>query len=300
MATLGMITVVIDNYDRAIEYFTKVLGFYLVEDTELSPEKRWVVVTPDKVEGAQILLAQATSDAQKTAIGNQSGGRVGFFLYTENFERDYLAMVSRGVTFVEQRHQESYGKVVVFQDIYGNKWDFIGRYEVQDTERIRSIVIMGVSGSGKSTIGKLLAERMNSTFIDADSLHSEKNIEIMLTGNALSDEDRAPWLRSVGEILHRSEEENRITVIACSALKRDYRDTLRTFAPNVFFVFLEGPHEAVEERVHTRKHEFMPSSLLASQFEDLEPLEVDERGIRIDISHAPEDIVGQIANALFN
>lgn len=120
-----MLTILVDDYDRGLEYFTKTLGFSLVEDTPLSAEKRWVVVAPNTSEGARILLAKASSPSQAAAIGNQVGGRVGLFLYTDDFDRDYKLMLSTGVDFIELPRQESFGKVVVFKDIYGNKWDFI-------------------------------------------------------------------------------------------------------------------------------------------------------------------------------
>ncbi len=127
MSQLGMITVVVDNYDDAIAYYTQALGFTLVEDTVMSETKRWVVVTPDPEHGAALLLAQANSPEQLAAIGNQSGGRVMFFLYTDNFDRDYAHLASHNVAFTEEPRQEEFGKVVVFADKYGNKWDFIER-----------------------------------------------------------------------------------------------------------------------------------------------------------------------------
>ena len=127
MSNLGMITVVVDNYDAAIDYYTTALGFTLVEDTKMSETKRWVVVAPDPNNGAALLLAEATTPEQSAAIGNQSGGRVMFFLYTDNFDRDYALMAKRNVTFTEEPRLEDFGKVVVFADKYGNKWDFIER-----------------------------------------------------------------------------------------------------------------------------------------------------------------------------
>ncbi|CAB4331456.1 unannotated protein [freshwater metagenome] len=125
MSNLGMITVVVDNYDAAIDYYTTALGFTLVEDTKMSETKRWVVVAPDPSNGAALLLAEATTPEQSDAIGNQSGGRVMFFLYTDNFDRDYALMAKHNVAFTEEPRLEDYGKVVVFADKYGNKWDFI-------------------------------------------------------------------------------------------------------------------------------------------------------------------------------
>lgn len=122
-----MMTILVDDYDRGIDYFTNRLGFSLVEDTNLSGEKRWVVIAPDLHDGARILLAQATSPSQEIALGNQTGGRVGLFLYTANFDEDYSRMQAEGVEFIEAPRQETFGKVVIFRDIYGNKWDFIER-----------------------------------------------------------------------------------------------------------------------------------------------------------------------------
>ena len=119
-----MIAIVIDEYDVAISHYVNDLEFILVEDSELSPEKRWVVVAPS-LQGAKILLAKAVTDQQKAAVGNSTGGRVGFFLYTTNFSETYETYKSRGVEFIEQPRQEEYGQVVVFKDKYGNKWDLI-------------------------------------------------------------------------------------------------------------------------------------------------------------------------------
>ena len=123
MANLGMITLLVDDYDQAINYYTNVLGFTLVEDTPLSDIKRWVVVSPG--EGAHLLLAKAANEEQAAAIGNQTGGRISFFLYTDNFDRDYARLSEHNVAFIESPRVETFGKVVVFADKYGNKWDFI-------------------------------------------------------------------------------------------------------------------------------------------------------------------------------
>ena len=124
MNTLGMIAIVVDEYDAAISHYVNDLGFTLIEDKEMTPEKRWVVVSPGQ-EGAQILLAKAADERQKAAIGNSTGGRVGFFLYTSKFSDTYEAYKSRGIEFVEPPRQEAYGQVVVFKDKFGNKWDLI-------------------------------------------------------------------------------------------------------------------------------------------------------------------------------
>ena len=126
MLSLGMITLVVDEYDVAINHYVNDLGFTLVEDTALTPEKRWVVVSPG-TQGAQLLLAKASGDMQTTAIGNSTGGRVAFFLYTDNFSQTYENYLSKGVEFTELPRSEAFGQVVVFKDKYGNKWDLIER-----------------------------------------------------------------------------------------------------------------------------------------------------------------------------
>ena len=121
----AMTTIVVDGYDRAIDYYTNILGFTLTEDTVLSPEKRWVTVRPG-TNGASILLALAATQEQASRIGNQTGGRVGFFLHTDTFDADYARMKAAGVLFIDLPRTEEYGKVIVLLDLYGNKWDFIG------------------------------------------------------------------------------------------------------------------------------------------------------------------------------
>lgn len=128
MNTLGMITIVVDDYDQAISHYVNDLGFTLIEDKEMTPEKRWVVVAPGS-DGARILLAKAANEKQTSAIGNSTGGRVAFFMYTTNFNETYNAYKSRGIEFIEAPRQEAYGQVVVFKDKYGNKWDLIEHNE---------------------------------------------------------------------------------------------------------------------------------------------------------------------------
>lgn len=123
MNRLGLVTYVAREYDEAIGFFVGKLGFTLVEDTEMGDGKRWVVVSAG--EGASLLIARADGDQQLSSVGNQTGGRVGFFLQTDNFDRDFTDWSARGVIFREQPRREVYGIVAVFEDVYGNTWDLI-------------------------------------------------------------------------------------------------------------------------------------------------------------------------------
>lgn len=122
---LAHVAFLVHDYDEAISYFTRQLGFRLIEDTRLGETKRWVLVSPGDRGGATLLLARAATPAQAEAVGRQGGGRVTFFLNTDDFWRDYERMNAAGVRFVEQPRNEEYGTVVVFEDLYGNKWDLI-------------------------------------------------------------------------------------------------------------------------------------------------------------------------------
>jgi uncharacterized glyoxalase superfamily protein PhnB len=122
---LAGISLVVNDYDEAIEFYTRKLSFTLLEDTRMSDTKRWVVVAPPGSTGCTLLLAKAANDAQRAAVGNQTGGRVFLFLHTDNFDRDYNQMQEAGIEFIESPRQEAYGKVVVFADLYGNRWDLI-------------------------------------------------------------------------------------------------------------------------------------------------------------------------------
>lgn len=122
---IGNIALVVENYDDAIEFYTKKLQFTLIEDTDLGEGKRWVQVAPPNSIGTNLLLAQASTKEQQSAIGNQTGGRVFLFLQTNDFWRDYKLMKENDVVFNEEPRVEAYGTVVVFQDLYGNKWDLL-------------------------------------------------------------------------------------------------------------------------------------------------------------------------------
>jgi gluconokinase len=155
----------------------------------------------------------------------------------------------------------------------------------------RCVIVMGVSGSGKTTVGRAMAERWGDEYIESDDLHSASDIQKMASGIPLDDNDRWPWLREVGEQLRGAAAANLRTVTACSALKRVYRDLLREYVPAAFFVELDGPRNVVGERVVSRHHEFMSPSLLESQFATLEPLEPDELGLRVEITLPVDEIV---------
>ena len=136
---------------------------------------------------------------------------------------------------------------------------------------------MGPSGSGKSTVGAALATRLGARFIDADDLHPPENVAKMAAGIALDDADRMPWLRRVGEVLGEGER----IVVACSALRRVYRDTIRAQAPDTFFAELAPDRDELTRRVRDRRAHFMPPSLLESQLATWEPLQSDESGVRV-------------------
>lgn len=156
------------------------------------------------------------------------------------------------------------------------------------------IIIMGVSGCGKSTVGRLLAQRIGAEFLDGDDFHPPSNIAKMSAGRPLIDEDRFPWLKSLGEELSQRDK----TVMSCSALKIEYRDIIRTCSPYAIFVHLSGSRELLLSRLQNRSNHFMPVALLDSQIETLEELISEERGITIDIRLQPDLIVDSIINYL--
>ncbi|MCR2762327.1 gluconokinase [Microbacterium sp. zg.B48] len=158
------------------------------------------------------------------------------------------------------------------------------------------VCVMGVSAAGKSTVGAALARTMRVPFVDADDLHSDANRAKMAAGIPLADIDRRPWLDAVGEQFagHRRTG----LVMACSALRREYRDRIRAVEPTVVFVHLDGSRELLRQRADARADHFMPAALLESQFATLEPLAQDETGLRADVSAPPGDLVADIAARL--
>ncbi len=151
-----------------------------------------------------------------------------------------------------------------------------------------AVVVMGVSGCGKSTAGAVLARRLGVPFADADAFHPAANIAKMAAGEPLNDQDRSPWIEAVGQWLARHCDGG---VMSCSALKRNYRDRLRSHCPPVVFLHLTGSPELIAGRQAGRSGHFMPGALLASQFEALEPLGSDERGVVVDVDRSIDAIV---------
>ncbi|MFJ6535107.1 gluconokinase [Paenarthrobacter sp. NPDC091711] len=165
-------------------------------------------------------------------------------------------------------------------------------------EPLPPIVVMGVAGCGKSTMGSLLSERLGLHFQDGDDLHPAANKAKMGAGIPLDDDDRRPWLEEIGRSLRQSQDAGEPLIIACSALKRSYRDLLRQHAPDVVFVHLNGDRETLLARMNARDHEFMPSSLLDSQLSTLEPLGSDERHVLADFKLSPPVLVDDICGRL--
>lgn len=152
----------------------------------------------------------------------------------------------------------------------------------------RVVVVMGVSGTGKSTVGGLLADALGVPYAEADAFHPPANIAKMSAGTPLDDDDRAPWLEAIGAWAR--DRAGRGGVVSCSALKRRYRDTLRAAAPGLFFVHLDGERDLIARRLGARADHFMPTTLLDSQFSDLEPLQPDEDGATLSVVALPEVI----------
>ncbi|GKQ39668.1 gluconokinase [Streptomyces sp. A012304] len=158
------------------------------------------------------------------------------------------------------------------------------------------VVVMGVAGTGKTTIGPLLAARLGVPYAEGDDFHPQANIAKMSAGTPLTDEDRWPWLDAIGTWARGRAGLG--GVVSCSALKRSYRDRLRAAAPEVVFVHLAGDRALIEDRMAHRQGHFMPTALLDSQFATLQPLQEDEAGVVVDVSGSPEDITGRATAAL--
>jgi carbohydrate kinase (thermoresistant glucokinase family) len=165
----------------------------------------------------------------------------------------------------------------------------------------RHLVVMGVSGTGKTTVGSALAHRLGRKFIEGDSFHPERNVAKMSAGEPLDDDDRRPWLETLNRLMASHEAGGGPTVLTCSALKRAYRDLLREDLPagSVYFVHLSAPREVLQARMESRTH-FMPPSLLQSQLDTLEPLGDDEAGRRFDVTPPADVVCDAVEEALRN
>jgi carbohydrate kinase (thermoresistant glucokinase family) len=163
------------------------------------------------------------------------------------------------------------------------------------TQSPLQVVVMGVTGAGKTTIARALALTLDRAYVDADDLHPSSNVTKMAAGDPLDDTDRGPWLELVGRAIAGRPDG---VVVACSALRRRYRDALRQHAPGVFFVHLAPSQTVLESRLAMRADHFMPPSLLPSQFDALEPLQVDEAGLTIDAPGSVDELVVAIVRRL--
>ncbi|MEU6975818.1 MULTISPECIES: gluconokinase [unclassified Streptomyces] len=158
------------------------------------------------------------------------------------------------------------------------------------------VVVMGVAGTGKTTVGPLVAEALGLPYAEGDDFHPAANVAKMSAGTPLDDTDREPWLDAIGQWAHSRAGLG--GVVSSSALKRIYRDRLRAAAPGVVFLHLTGDRELIEQRMAARKGHFMPTALLDSQFATLQPLREDEAGVAVDVSGSPEEIARRAVVAL--
>jgi gluconokinase len=169
---------------------------------------------------------------------------------------------------------------------------------VEASRTTTALVVMGPSGTGKTTVAELLGERLDWPTAEADEFHPQANIDKMTGGQPLTDEDRWPWLRAIRDWLSEKQEQGSDAIVTCSALKRAYRDLLRESTADVVFVQLTGPIDLIAKRMEGRSGHFMPKSLLESQFDTLEELQSDEAGVKADVSNNPDDIVDQVLREL--
>lgn len=162
------------------------------------------------------------------------------------------------------------------------------------------VVVMGVAGTGKSAVGQRLAEHLGVELVEGDAFHPRRNIEKMSSGEPLTDEDRRPWLEGLAAVLAERQANGTPTVLACSALRRGYRDILRGTLPSgsVFFIHLHADVDVLERRMRARTAHFMPPALLRSQLDTLEPLESDEDGVLVDVGVPLDEVVARVREAL--
>jgi gluconokinase len=161
-----------------------------------------------------------------------------------------------------------------------------------------AVVVMGVSGCGKSTVGRALASHLGVTFLDADDFHPPANVEFMRAGIALTDAEREPWLDALAARLAQAQATDEPVVLACSALKRGYRDALRRGAPHLHLVHLTGSPALLAERIGARANHYMPPTLLPSQLATLEPPAADERPMALDVAASTDELVAAILERL--
>ncbi|MDU0479127.1 gluconokinase [Staphylococcus chromogenes] len=167
-----------------------------------------------------------------------------------------------------------------------------------DTQQPVHVVLMGVSGCGKTSVASGLHERLNWPYAEADDFHPQANKDKMAAGHALNDEDRWPWLRTLQGWMTEHASAGQSTIVTCSALKKTYRELLAEAEGNVVFVHLNGPMELIEDRMSHRAGHFMPTSLLPSQFATLEPLQDGENGLTLDVSQTPDQLIDATLAAL--
>jgi gluconokinase len=161
-----------------------------------------------------------------------------------------------------------------------------------------TVVVMGVSGSGKTTVARCMADALGWPFAEGDDFHPPANVVKMSSGTPLTDEDRVPWLEAVARWIGEQEAAGRSAIVTCSALKRAYRDVLRRDNPSVWFVHVSSSPVALQHRLKTRSGHYMPASLLASQLEALEPLEADEPGVTVSGEGSPHEVAARALDAL--
>lgn len=167
-----------------------------------------------------------------------------------------------------------------------------------NTHATHHIVVMGVSGTGKTSVAQALRDELGWDFVEGDDLHPVSNIRKMSSGTPLSDADRGPWLEKIASWIRSSDSQGNNTLVTCSALKRTYRDVLRQASPGVIFLHLVGNQDLIAERMTHRIGHFMPPSLLESQFATLEPLNEDENGVSVDVSGSPAEVLQKVHDAL--
>ena len=170
--------------------------------------------------------------------------------------------------------------------------------QVDGTNTATTVVVMGVSGSGKTTVAERLAERLDWEFAEGDEFHPRANVEKMAAGHPLDDADRRPWLHAIGGWIDQREATGRSVVVTCSALKRSYRDLLREGRPSVWFAHVTVDAEVLRDRLQERRGHYMPASLLESQLATLEPLQPDEAGAEISGAAPPDEVVDDLIATL--